>query len=431
VDVRAVLTALVIATTGALAAPPSAAGADTATYSPMPRGGIFNPQSAWRLDIRTAPVARGSAEQVKGLVEQVEQHYGSAALNINYYSTTFYTASARTTPRDVTYDDSCLKAGYTEPKIKQAFAAVPIPDDAVPVGGTDSELTVWRPSTDQLWEFWSAKRTNKGWSACWGGRLDNVSRGPGYFGERTGATATSLPNAGGMVGIREAQALRIDHALSLQLVRSEHFDTFSYPAQRSDGWNPDRVPHRIPQGSRLRLDPLLDVTKLGLPPLGQAIARAAQQYGFIVTDTSGAVAVLAESGLPGKRATGTDPWKAILGGHTPSRLLEKFPWDRVQVLPRDYAKPGRGDARMAPAVAGPATAAPDARVRVLVHGEPGLAVEVWFRRRGTPVFILGRVGALDAKGWYATSYRASDDYRYYARVGNNRLRSSTGLTQIS
>ena len=67
------------------------------------------------------------------------------------------------------------------------------------------------------------------------------------------------------------------------------------------------------------------------------IAEAAQTYGFIVSDTSGAVAVITESGAREAAVTGVDPWKELLG--MPSYdVLKGFPWDRVQVVERDYGQ---------------------------------------------------------------------------------------------
>jgi hypothetical protein len=83
----------------------------------------------------------------------------------------------------------------------------------------------------------------------------------------------------------------------------------------------------------------VNVDALPLHPLAKMIAKAAQTYGFIVTDKSGAVAVVTENGAAVKAKTGVDPWKRILG-KTPSWLLMKgFPWDRLQALPKDYGKP--------------------------------------------------------------------------------------------
>lgn len=62
-------------------------------------------------------------------------------------------------------------------------------------------------------------------------------------------------------------------------------------------------------------------------------------YGFIVTDKTASVNISLESGLPTKIATGTDPWDVIFRDVPFYLQMANFPWDRVQVLPKDYGKP--------------------------------------------------------------------------------------------
>jgi hypothetical protein len=320
---------------------PSPVSVGVAGRSPV--GSVFGPLSEWRRNVIVGAQAANSTAMVSGIVKQVQDNYGAAAFNVTQYNTTFYTASPQTVRRDVAFLD-CQHKGYIPSQLFSSahgahFKAVPIPAQAVPARGDDAELTVWDPAADQLWEFWKAKRTAGGWQACWGGRIDHVSRSPGYFSDGMGATATGLPNAGGMVGISEAEAGRIEHALSLQLVDTESWKIFSYPAQRSDGYNPRRAGNRVPEGTRLRLDPALNVDELHLHPIAKMIAKAAQTYGFIVTDKSGAVAVLAESGAPTKAITGTDPWVALMNGTPSYAIMRGFPWHRLQALSYDYGKP--------------------------------------------------------------------------------------------
>jgi hypothetical protein len=409
---------------------PLAARAADPSSVPMPQAGVFNPYSQWHLNVAGSPLADRSPEMARGLAAQVQKYYGSATINIDTYSTTFYTATSTTPRTDVAYND-CHGLGFFPPELKDSFLSVPIPANAVPVGGTDAEMTIWDPRNDKLWEFWRLAKTSTGWSACYGGRIDSVSRNPGYFPRRTGATATSLPNAGGMIGIREAQAGVITHALSLQLVDTERAGVYSYPAQRSDGYNPDAAPDRIAEGTRLRLDPTIDVTTLNLPPLAAMVARAAQRFGFIVTDKGGAVAVLAESGIPAQRATGVNPWTKLLNGQSRNTILKDFPWQHVQVLPKDWAKPKPGEASARPGVEGPASVARGAVVQLTVRAQAGLRVELLFRRRGASEYVVRRYGTTDSHGTYATSYRADDDYRYFARAGTNRLPSALHLTSVS
>ncbi|WP_369052484.1 DUF4124 domain-containing protein [Kineococcus terrestris] len=315
-----------------------------ATSDPTrPRGGVFGATSVWKADVRTAPVHPRSQVMVADLTKQVTSLYnGVAAFNVSNYSTSFYTVGAAQPRVDVKFDD-CQKKGYLPTGLYGPggqFTAVPVPADAVPARGTDGQLTVYSPSTDQLWEFWRAKKVGAQWQACWGGRIDKVSTSPGFFSGSFGSSATGLSFSAGAISVKDVQAGSIDHALSLQIVTPATWKTFSWPAQRSDGFSTH--PDAIPEGLRFRLDPSVDVEALqGLTPIGRMVARAAQRYGFIVTDKGGAVALTAESGTAVQAATGTDPWPALMQRKPSYEVLRGFPWDKLQALPKDYGKPVR------------------------------------------------------------------------------------------
>jgi hypothetical protein len=141
-----------------------------------------------------------------------------------------------------------------------------------------------------------------------------------------GATATGLPLLGGLIRAAELRQGHIDHALALALP-STRAGIFRWPAQRTDGKSND--PTSLTQGSRLRLDPMLDVAALRLPPVTNAIALAAQRYGILVRDTAPNIAFYAES------PTGADPYAGaggLFGGSRPDQLLARFPWSRLQVV---------------------------------------------------------------------------------------------------
>jgi hypothetical protein len=286
---------------------------------------LFAPSSFWNARLSpTTPVAADSPSLVRELHRQV----GSAGtwINSSEYSTPVYTVGADQPTVRVTLDT-------TYPTLQADFAAVPLPADARPARGTDRHLTVYQPATDTLWEFWQARRTEDGWHARWGGKMTNVSRNPGHFPAPLGATGTSLPLLGGLIRIDELRAGRIDHALALA-IPAPQADAFVWPAQRTDGVSRSR--RAIPEGTRLRLDPRVDVARLGLPRAARAMAFAAQRYGIVVRDFSGAVTFYAED--PG---TGPNPYRAMYGGRYPDTLLASFPWARLQVI----APPKRSSAR--------------------------------------------------------------------------------------
>jgi hypothetical protein len=315
-------------------------GAVTEAASTLVEGYPFGPSSVWRSVIRDAPLARNSAAMVNHLAGTVSDRYGGvAAFNAYQYNNSYYVAAPGTRRVDVAFHD-CQGKGHTPGGLSGHgghFTDVPIPDGAVPSPGDDKALSIYAPETDQLWEFWVVERTDDGWSACWGGRIDNVSRNPGYFSDGFGATATGLAGTGGMVRLADVRSGRIEHAMALAIPNPRIWYEFSWPAQRSDGW--DENPDAAPEGTRLRLDPSIDVSTLGLHPVATMIAEAAQEYGFIVVDKAGSVSVIAESGAPEQAATGVDPWAVLLVGSQVYDVLAGFPWDRLQALPRDYGKP--------------------------------------------------------------------------------------------
>lgn len=300
----------------------------------------FAANNAWILRADNASsLAPDSDAQVANLVNQVKASVGNRAhINAFQYNTAIYFADA-STPRVTVQHNNCQGTGlqgemYTGRKI---FVDVPIPADAVPATGTDGQLTIYDPTSDMLWDLWVANKSSNGtWSACWGGRIDDVSENRGYFTGTEGASASGMAIAGGAITIEDVKKGSIDHALNLNIRNTAGWQNWTWPAMRADGtgsagWGSLR------QGQRLRLDPSIDVTKLGLNKMGTMIARAAQQYGFIVTDTSGTVSLVTESGTATKQRTGVDPWDSYLEGPE-WEVLANFPWERMQALPLAYGK---------------------------------------------------------------------------------------------
>lgn len=328
------------ASTQAIAAAPAGVTTATTTSSSsvlMSAGGMFTSGSAWRTDVSRAPVNGNSKAMVKNVADQTARRYGGvAAFNAYRYNTSIYTVSNGQKKIDVKWNNCQGKSGTPRGLLGAdgQFAQVPIPSGAVPASGTDGQLTIYSPSTDQLWEFWKAKKSGGTWSACWGGRIDAVSKSSGAFSGTFGASASGLAMAGGTIGIKDVQSGSINHALALQLPKPGK--GHSYPATRGDGW--DTSAAKVPEGTRLRLDPSVKVDSLGLHPVAAMVAKAAQKYGFIVTDASGCTAVIAESPAASIAATGVDPWKDLLDGTAPYAVMADFPWNKLQALPANYGR---------------------------------------------------------------------------------------------
>jgi hypothetical protein len=305
----------------------------------VPAGGVFGSKSFWRQSVVGAPVAANSAAMVAGLASEISSYYGGVAgFNVWQFNASVYTVGASVPRVNVKWDNcqrkSATPAGLLGPAGQ--FGQVPIPAKAVPATGSDSELSVYSPSTDQLWEFWHARHLSDGWHACWGGRIDGVSKSPGYFLGGFGAAASGLAFAE-PVSLNDVRSGVINHAVPIAIVSPAHWSTYSWPAQRSDG--DSYSPNALPEGTRLRLPSSIRVDSLPLTPIAKMIAKAAQKYGIVVDDRAGSVAVIAESGNGEKIATGHNPWDTLLGGVPAYEQLKNFPWNKLQAIRRNYGQP--------------------------------------------------------------------------------------------
>jgi hypothetical protein len=285
---------------------------------------LFAADSVWNAPLSPhAPLDPKSSTYVAELEQQLA-HYGPW-LNTTHYSVPVYTVGSGQPTVRVRLDPAA-----SSPALREAWRAVPLPENAKPASGNDGELVVWQPSTNRMWEFWQLQRDGTGWHARWGGYMASVQTNPGYYVGHTdwGATATSLPAIAGLVRISELKSGHIDHALSVALPETSS-EVYSWPAERTDG--NVASPDAIPEGTRFRLDPSLDISKLHLPSFIRMLAEAAQRYGVIVHDRGGAVTMFGEDPNP----YDNDPY---LGPHgffqnkSLIKLMWQFPWAHLEAL---------------------------------------------------------------------------------------------------
>lgn len=220
--------------------------------------------------------------------------------------------------------------------LQTAWGAVPLPSNAKPAEGTDGHLAVWQPSTDRLWEFWRMAHGSEGWSAVWGGAMQEVSLDSGVYGTEAwpgaepwwGGWASSLPLVGGLITLEDLKAGKINHAL-LMGIPHVRAGVYASPAQRTDGSASEAL--ALPEGAHLRLEPSLDLASLHLPHLTLMLAEAAQRYGIYVGAGSGVVNFYGQDPIP----TGTEPYGGSSGffeGKSSKQLLASFPWSHLQLL---------------------------------------------------------------------------------------------------
>lgn len=295
------------------------------------------PNSVYATDISTAPLAPNAHAVGTYIAHQAATRYdGYAGFNNREFATAMHIATADTPRTDVIH--ACATDWGVPPNLFDGdshFRSVPIPVNALPAAGSDGEMSIYDPATDQLWEFWKMSRDSKNqWQACWGGRIDNFSTKEAIFPTGFGASASGMAISPGMITLDDIRRGRIDHAIALAVPHPSGLG-HSWPANRTDGTSTD--PNAPYEGQRLRLPANLDLDKYNLTPTGRMIAEAAQKYGFIVTDNAGAVSVTAESSRVVTAQTGRDPWSAYLGSDAWSTMRD-FPWTELEALPINYGK---------------------------------------------------------------------------------------------
>lgn len=329
----------------------AAVGTTALIYSnAAPLGTPFAANSIWNAPLPTStPVDPTTPNFLNWIKQDLAAYAGNGDINVNSFSPPIYTVPSGVSTTSFKFND-CQGKGYTPTDMLSQLANVPMPNYIQASPGTDQELTIYQPSTDTVWEMWGAQKRADGWYACWGGRITNVSTSSGIFPSNYGVTAAGLAMLGGTIRVSELQSGVIDHAIGLALIRTGNRSTgsssndtsfsnsFVWPANRYDGWvNDVNAPV---EGTRLRLDPNLDVDALRLTKTATAIAKAAQKYGIFIWDTSGVVGFRAENPVSFTSQGQPDPYPAIFGNTPTYQQLAGFPWDKLQVLPAGYGKTG-------------------------------------------------------------------------------------------
>jgi len=251
----------------------------------------FSAQSPWNTpipaDARTAP---DSALMIQALKKEA----GGFTASFEKWSMPVFAIDSKAcgevsfpTRRDILHQS-------VDPK-HSLKVMVPMPPDAWPDPEEDGHMVLVDPEAQKAWEFSALRRKgNKPDSAScifiWdlrGAGFVPPFSGDGWW--TIGATASGLPIIGGLITRQEYLSGKIEHALLCALPTTRKSSKLGGPlelcppAARSDGQSIG--PESIPIGSRLQLDPTLDLKALGLSEAVMPVAIAMQRYGLIVSDS--------------------------------------------------------------------------------------------------------------------------------------------------
>ncbi len=254
--------------------------------------------------VPAAPVLHANSATWTGYLSEGGSQHNAALYD---YGVTIVPAAAinESTPRyDVVFSNvpgwgADPFAGYT----------VPIPTGTTIPPGSDGHLVSIDRDNNIVFGLWQAAYDNDTdtWSASWGGLAPLRANGIDTNGT---ATATGLSRLAGVVGTAEfAAAISANTGLSHALFITSNITSasFVFPAVKSDGTNTGGVATPIPQGTRLYLDPSVDIDTIsGISDGEKVIAKTLQTYGAYVGDKSDNVGA-AVLGVVFEYAGGTSP----------------------------------------------------------------------------------------------------------------------------
>ncbi|MFK5690592.1 hypothetical protein ACI3EY_13090 [Ornithinimicrobium sp. LYQ92] len=322
--------------------------------------GVFHPDSPFYRPLpEETPVADNSQELVASLYRQGEENFGSPGspnitINTDNYTAPLIVATASDPEYDIGLWNCQDKDPGWDVELREALRGTHLPEDLEPDASSDGNVSIYNRDTGRLVELWQTRQTvDGGWEACWGGVIEDASMSEGSFPVPYGAAAGGLAMWGYTIRQQELLDGRIDHVIGVGIPRVKQ-GVISWPAVRSDGRNEG---DELAMGQRLRLPADLDLDEFNLSPTARTVAQAAQEYGFIVTDTSGAIALAGEHVL----GLEEDRYEEIFRGRyssqemagDPARGEDPFPLELLVALPVDY---GQHAEPLAPEEAGPETA---------------------------------------------------------------------------
>jgi hypothetical protein len=294
---------------------PLAAMKAQATTTPLPAAGFPRPFGA--TSIWNTPAGNAApAANVAGLDAWFRAHVVNPNMTLHAWGV----AVAEARPTDPAVPVPCT---YYSDCTLSALGSVPMPATAAADPASDGHLAVVDPASNHEWDLWQARKTADGWSASAGAALAMTGNAVAPAGTASG-DAANFPLLGGLVRPEEILQGHIDHALVFGMPGVSNQGQVC-PATHHDGSTSD--PNALEEGTRLQLDPSVNVDALPIPQWEKTIARALQTYGMYLRDQGSSLAIWAENPV----ARGYDAW-AKVGLSGSSISLDGIPWNRMRVL---------------------------------------------------------------------------------------------------
>lgn len=290
---------------------------------------LFNPDGFWWKRLPANPPTAANNTNMRATIRD---NMTDVNLDRTSYTPRVVVATNSDPVVTFTYDAS---SGYAEHPdlISTQLTGIRIPTDAAPAAGTDKEIVIYNRDTCQMTDIWNATKVDDlNWKASWAGTIQDTRASDGVHANPFGAVASGLAFVPGMVMPDELRDGWIGHVIGVGIRNLCLNSEVSAPATRTDGTGTGT--NLLSEGQRLFLPRSLDIDALPMGRVGKVIARAAQEYGFIIWDLGPSTAFT----IRALNATGMteDPYPAILTDVSPDDPLAGFPIDQLHVMPMNW-----------------------------------------------------------------------------------------------
>jgi len=262
----------------------------------------FGPNAPWNVPTSGLPIHPESAEYARLLWEDAPDRPGNFNLGFNGYSFPVFDAREATGEYLVVDVNNWGNLGGKK---------VPWNPTWMPSEGSDAQIIVLDPDTGREWDYWQVSFVNNTI------QISNGNLVPGnYFTKEDGfapSRGIGIQYLAMLVRPEEIAQGAIDHAMAMG-IRNTSGDFYVAPATKLE--HPGRGPG-IPEGMRFALkvtDAEIEAYVASLPSslspgmknAARTMARAARDYGWFITDTSGAASLQFED-----YASAKADWEAL------------------------------------------------------------------------------------------------------------------------
>lgn len=250
---------------------------------------VFPPDNPWNQDISKLPVLRNSDAMIAMIGKDKRLDFNldmgfvivppdqpRVPVNITLYPKES-DPGPYPVPGNMPIENWPLQRNEDQGALQHAKGTL----DAIQRNGTgDRHGIVLDPVNGLLYEFYQARKTDKGWEAAQASIFDlksNQMRPERW----TSSDAAGLPVFPATVRYDECARGLVTHAMRFTVKRTRR--AYVYPARH---WASTLTDENLPRmGERFRLRQDFDIT--GFPPHAQAILKGLKKYGMFVADNGG------------------------------------------------------------------------------------------------------------------------------------------------